>query len=115
MSVKHIIRTNENFQSIKAKREAFWNLVESRKPDIVLGCETWLKSTITNQEVMSPGYEVYRNDRSDGYGGVLIAVKSHYISSIVDIDFHSEPVAVQIYLTPKEAHHLYAFTIVKKI
>ena len=85
-----------NFQSIKAKREALWNLVESCKPDIILGCETWLKPTITNQEVMPPGYELYRNDRQDGYGGVLVAVKSNYISSIVDIDFHSEIVAVQI-------------------
>ena len=52
-----------NFQSIKAKREAFWNLLESSKPDIILGCETWLKPTITNHEIIPPGYDGYRKDR----------------------------------------------------
>jgi hypothetical protein len=32
-----------NFQSLRAKREAFWNLVDSSKPDVKLGCETWLR------------------------------------------------------------------------
>ena len=54
-----------NFQSIKAKRESFWNLVESSKPDVILGCETWLKPTISNQEIAPPGYSIYRKDRDD--------------------------------------------------
>jgi hypothetical protein len=45
-----------------------------------------------NQEIIPPGYEGYRKDRHDGYGGVLVAVKSCYISSTVNI--HSELVAV---------------------
>jgi hypothetical protein len=85
-----------NFQSIKAKRETFWNLLESSKPDIILGCETGLKPTVTNQEIIPPGYEVYRQDRHDGYGGVLVIVKSCYISSIVDVNIHSELIAVHI-------------------
>ena len=85
-----------NFQSIKAKRESFWNLVESSKPDVILGCETWLKPTISNQEIAPPGYSIYRKDRDDGYGGVLVAVKSNFISSEVDIAFQSELVAVQV-------------------
>ena len=85
-----------NFQSIRAKREVFWNLLESSKPDLVLGCETWLNPTITDQEIIPPGYEVYRKDRTDGYGGVLVAIKSCYISSIIDLTIHSELVAVQI-------------------
>lgn len=75
-----------NFQSLRAKREAFWNLVDSSKPDVILGCETWLRSTITTQEVMPPGYVTYRNDRSDGYGGVVVAVKDTLISSEADIE-----------------------------
>ena len=66
------------------------------KPDIKLGYETWPKPTITNQEIIPPGYEVYRKDRHDGYGGVLVIVKSCYISSIVDINIHSELVAIHI-------------------
>ena len=39
-----------------------------------------------------------RNDRHDGYGGVLVIVKSSvcYISSIVDVNIHSELIAVHI-------------------
>jgi hypothetical protein len=63
-----------------------WKLLE--RDIFILGCETWLKPTITNQEIIPPGYEVYRNDRHDWYGGVLVIVKSSvcYISSIVDVD-----------------------------
>ena len=50
----------------------------------------------TNQEIIPPGYEVYRKDRHDGYGGVLVIVKSCYISSIVDVNIHSELIAVHI-------------------
>ena len=77
-------------------RKAFWNLVDSSKPEVILGCETWLRSTISTQEVMPPGYVTYRKDRSDGYGGVLVAVKDTLISSEVDIETKSELIAVQI-------------------
>jgi hypothetical protein len=30
----------------------------------------------TTQELMSPGYDTYRRDREDGYGGVLVAISS---------------------------------------
>ena len=85
-----------NFQSIKAKKETFWNLIESSKPDIILGCETWLKPTISNQEIAPPGYHVYRRDRDDDYGGVMVAIKSGFGSSEINLDFHSELVAVQV-------------------
>ena len=35
--------------------------------------------------MIPPGYDTYRKDRSDGYGGVLILVKSGYSSSQIDI------------------------------
>ena len=85
-----------NFQSIRAKREVFWDLVESSSPDVIIGCETWLKPTIRNEEIAPPGYNVYRRDREDNYGGVMIAVKSCFISSEVEMDTHSELVAVQV-------------------
>jgi hypothetical protein len=31
-----------NIESIKSKREALWNLLDSNNPDILFGCETWL-------------------------------------------------------------------------
>ena len=93
----HILKVlTINFQSLRAKREAFWNLVDSNKPDVILGCETWLRLIITTQEVMPPGYVTYRNDRSDVYGRVVVAVKNILISSEADIETKSELIAVQI-------------------
>ncbi|KAK3098073.1 hypothetical protein FSP39_015909 [Pinctada imbricata] len=45
---------------------------------------------------MPPGYDTYRKDRSDGYGGVLVAVKSNFSSSQIDMNLQSEMVAVHI-------------------
>ena len=65
-----------NFQSVFSKRAEFWNILDATKPDVVFGCETWLKPSTTNGEIFSPGYGIYRCDRKDGYGGVLLAVHS---------------------------------------
>ena len=41
-----------------------------------MGTETWLSPNVNNNEVISPewNYNIYRKDRPDGYGGVMIAV-----------------------------------------
>ena len=61
-------------QSISAKKLEFQYMVEDAKPDIIIACETWLKPNINSSEFMPPGYDPpFRNDRVDGYGGVMIA------------------------------------------
>jgi len=47
--------------------------------------ETWLNNRIHNSEGLPTNYEVYRKDRKDGYGGVLIAVKNTLISQDPEI------------------------------
>jgi hypothetical protein len=59
----------------------FWNLIDKSNPDIILGCETCLNPSVGSQEVMPPGYNTYRKDRSDGYGGVLMAFDSLIVYS----------------------------------
>ena len=55
------------------------------KPDIVFGTETWLDPTIKNSEIFPDGFKIYRRDRTGQQGGgVLIAVKDHYISDEVE-------------------------------
>jgi hypothetical protein len=58
---------NINFQSIKSKVHELSLLLDSAKPDIIIGCETWLKPEIHNSEIMSPYYTIYRYDRKDGH------------------------------------------------
>ncbi|XP_063969561.1 uncharacterized protein LOC135157548 [Lytechinus pictus] len=87
-----------NFQSIRNKKEAFWEAVESCNPDIIVGSETWLRPDILSSEILPPGYNLpaIRKDRNDGYGGVLIATKSDIIVSEVSIDTNKEIVAAEM-------------------
>jgi hypothetical protein len=57
---------NINFQSVKSKVHELSLLLDSAKPDIIVGCEIWLKAEIHNSEIMPPNYTIYRNDRKDG-------------------------------------------------
>ena len=71
-----------NCQSIKNKKADFENLVDSTKPDIIIGNESWLHKDIQSTEVFPSGFTCYRNDRkSDAHGGVFILVSDKYLSS----------------------------------
>ena len=59
-----------NFQSIFAKKAELLNLIDNYHP---IGSETWLSSDISSVEFLPADYTVFRRDRSDGYGGVLLA------------------------------------------
>ena len=54
---------NINFQSIKRKQHLVNNIIESSKPDIVIGTESWLKPNIHNNDVFPETYNIYRKDR----------------------------------------------------
>ncbi|VDH93834.1 Hypothetical predicted protein [Mytilus galloprovincialis] len=72
----------KNINSVKSKQGIVKNLLESTKPDIVLGTETWIDSSITNNQIFPPNYNIYRNDRNI-QGGVLIAINSDNLSTPV--------------------------------
>ena len=61
---------NINFQSSPGKRAEILNLLESTRPDIVVGTETWLDSSIQDSEVFPGTYKVFRKDRNRYGGGV---------------------------------------------
>ena len=46
-------------------------------PDIVAISETWLSSNISSYEFFPTGYHMYRKDRANGYGGVLLACRNN--------------------------------------
>ena len=78
-----------NIQSVMGanKKPSFWNFLDNVSTDIVCGCETWLKPSIGDSEVLPPNsdYNVYRKDRPDGYGGSLLLIKNSIISESVDV------------------------------
>ncbi len=85
-----------NFQSIYSKREEFWSLVDAVKPDVIYGCETWLKPSISQGEIFPQDYDVYRCDRKDGYGGVLLGIHNSLINHQLVIKTDAEFVAAKI-------------------
>ena len=66
-------------------------LVESTKPDIIIGTETLLSDEIQSTYFFNPslGFKVYRRDRpNDPHGGVLLAVKKNI--EVLDVYRHKE-------------------------
>ena len=74
---------NINFRSIINKCPEFLQLIDSLKPHIIFGTETWLSNSVSNTEIIpdNMNYTIYRKDRDDGYGGVMIAVSKHILST----------------------------------
>ena len=91
-----------NFQSVCAKKEEFWCLIDAAKPDVIIGSETWLKPDISDSEIFPPGYHVYRKDRADGYGGVLLGISTNLNSNKIEIETEGEFVAANV-LSSKHA------------
>ncbi|KAJ8026320.1 RNA-directed DNA polymerase from mobile element jockey [Holothuria leucospilota] len=67
-----------NCQSVKGKVRELANLIQTTDPDIILGTESWLNSSISNGEIFPDNYEVIRKDRITNTtgGGVFIAYKN---------------------------------------
>ena len=88
-----------NIQSVVSKKETFLEHIDYYNPDIILGCETWLNDSILNNEILPPSYRLYRNDRIDGYGGVMIGVKSNLDLQLLDIQLNLKICIVSFHLT----------------
>ena len=51
-----------NFHSVKNKKEELCNLIDSSNPRMIIGTESWLRKDISNSEIFSDSYTVYRKD-----------------------------------------------------
>ena len=101
---------NVNFRSVVGKRAEIANLVDSTKPDIVIGTETWLDQTISNSEFFPPQFRIYRKDRSRAGGGVLIAVREDLQSTTVpELDTNCEMVWIKLFTRNQRHIHICAF------
>ena len=93
---------NLNLQSINNKKAEVLLMLERDNPDIVVGTETWLKPEVSNAEIFPSCYTIYRKDRADGYGGVILAVKTDFVSELINLptdDNDIEAVFAKITLT----------------
>ena len=72
-----------NFQPLREKTLKFFSFVESNKPAIIVGTETWLTKEMFDSEFFPPelGFTVYRRDHiSQKGGGVIILLRSAFSS-----------------------------------
>ena len=100
---------NVNTQSIRAKKLEFQYMVEDAKPDIIIACGTWFKPNINSSEI-HPRYDPpFRNDRADGYGGVMIATKTGLVAERISIMSPCEMVGVKIQTAQPD--HLVVFGV----
>lgn len=79
MSLKcHDLRLiNFNARSLTNKTTDLEYLLASYDPHIANISETWLRPEIKDNEIIPPGYKIFRNDRESRGGGVAIIVKEN--------------------------------------
>ena len=65
---------------------------------MIIGCETWLDSSIRNSEVFPEGYntQVLRKDRNNFGGGVLISAKDDIKLTEIKCETNCEVIYGQI-------------------
>ena len=73
---------SEKKKKKKKKNQAdFRAAVDQHSPDVILGCESKLDSTLATYELFPSNYSVCRKDRSKIGGGVFIATKDFLITA----------------------------------
>lgn len=98
-----------NFQSIKNKVLETEVLVENSEPDIIVGTETWLNNNIFSAELLPSTYNIFRRDRADSYGGLLIAVKNDLVCTPIFTSKDHELLCVRLQLTRQKSFIIWAY------
>ena len=83
------------------KLNPFQSVIYSKDLDVICITETWLNDTISSTEILPTLYTIYRNDRINQGGGVLIAVKESILSQICFTSDTIEMIAVNMNISPK--------------
>jgi len=66
--------------------------------DVMIGYESWLNPIIYSSDLFPSEYNTFRKDRSDGYGGVLIACHSKLTSFQLTLEENSSSELILILL-----------------
>jgi exonuclease III len=72
-----------NVRSLPARLPSIQNFISSYKCSIILISETWL---LPSRNCFIPHFNLFRQDRTDGYGGVAIAVHTSLNVSLIEIN-----------------------------
>ena len=88
-----------NCRGLKSKKDSFVHLIHSQSPHSIAGTESWLDPTTFSSEIFPTNYQVFRKDRSDGYGGVFFACINTINCSQVTIASPCECIVCRVELT----------------
>jgi len=84
---------------VKNKIDDLHLLIEEESPDILGITESWLSSDTPDSFLRLRNYQIFRCDRShgtEGYGGVLLAVRHNLNSVLVPHNTHHEVIVVNV-------------------
>ena len=76
---------NLNVQSLYPKIDDIKLLCLECEPDILGITESWLNDSISNSEIHIPNYNIYRKDRADGYGGVILYTHNRLDTNLITL------------------------------
>ena len=87
-----------NCQSKKNKKAELHTIIDSAKPDIILGNESWLAPEIKNLEIFPDSCDAaWKEVASDAHGGVFIAFKRDLLcSETLELDTNCEIVQCKL-------------------
>ena len=78
------------------KLSKFQSFVYSNCFNIICVTETWLSDYISDGEILPTDYILYRNDRLSRGGGVMVAVKSSLLTSLISSPSDLEVVCIKM-------------------
>ena len=85
-----------NARSICNKLSELSDFVNLSLPDIICISETWLNTAYSSSVLGLKNYAIYRKDRLNRGGGVLLAIKNNLVSNEVMFSSDSEIIAVNL-------------------
>ena len=85
-----------NVHSLLPKMDELQHLIIDLNVDCMSVCETWLDSSILDNEISISDYILFRNDRNRNGGGVVLYIHKDYKPTALDIDTQTESLYVNI-------------------
>ena len=92
-----------NSQSLVNKTATFGAFINDHSPDIITVSETWLSPDISTAEIFPGGYNVFKKDRQDGHGGVLLASRTSLTCHELSINSPTEVVSCKFTFTNNQS------------
>ena len=84
--------------------------MDSTKPDVIFCTETWIDSSISDNQIFPDNYNIYRKDRKITGGEVMIAINKEYLSEPVsEYDTDCEIIWAKIKLVNSKDLYLAAY------